>query len=88
MKRTLTISLDVDWFYRGAGALVARKLVESLAAVRMELERNLRKGLDAWIQRIFHLHVPESVLARTWQTGSTVLMLTVLFVVVLVFSYL
>jgi multicomponent Na+:H+ antiporter subunit D len=88
MKRTLTISLDIDWFYRRAGFLAARKLVESLAAVRLELERGLRRGLDAWVQRIFHLHGPESLLARTWQTGSTVFMLTVLFGVVLVLSYL
>ena len=88
MKRTLTISLDTDWFYRRAGALAADKLVGSLAAVRLELERSTRKRLDAWAQRIFHLHGPSSLLARTWQTGSTVVMLTILFGVVLVLSYL
>jgi multicomponent Na+:H+ antiporter subunit D len=88
MKRTLTISLDVDWFYRRAGAALARGLVENLSAVRSELERAVRRGLDAWLRRIFHLHGPQGALARTWQTGSTVLMVTVLFAIVLVFSYL
>ena len=54
----------------------------------MRLERGLRLGLDAWLRRVFHLHGPEGALARTWQTGSTVLMVAVLFAVVLIFSYL
>ena len=88
MKRTLTISLDVDWFYRRVGAALARALVESLSVVRSELEWMLRRRLDAWLRRVFHLHGPQGPLARTWQTGSTVLMVTVLFAVVLIFSYL
>jgi multicomponent Na+:H+ antiporter subunit D len=87
-KRTLTISLDVDGFHRRAGAFAARALVNSLARVRAELERALRGGLDAWIKRLFHLHGPQGVMARTWQIGSTVLMVTLVFAVVLVFSYL
>jgi multicomponent Na+:H+ antiporter subunit D len=88
MKRTLTISLDVDWFYRRAGAFAARALVDSLARFRTELERALRSVIDVWIKRLFHLHGPQGVMARTWQTGSTVLMVTLVFAVVLVFSYL
>ena len=32
LKRTLTITLDVDWFYRRPGRLLARRLDQSLEA--------------------------------------------------------
>ena len=80
--------LDFDFFYRKAGKAAAIMIIETLSRGRARLEGQVRQGLQGWFQRVFHLHGPQSVLARTWQTGSTVLCVTVLFAVVLLVSYL
>jgi len=88
MKRTLTISLDLDFLYRRVGAAAGTEVLRSLATTRAELERWASRGLDAGLERIVQFHGPRGVLSRTWQTGSTVLTVTVLFAVVLVYAYL
>jgi len=88
MKRTLTISLDVDWFYRRAGP----SLVAALMALGRPLDQALRRltlrRVDRFLDRLLHYHGPDGRIAGTWQTGTKVLTITLLFVVVLVFSYL
>ena len=82
------INIDSEWIYRWLLPRAARSLLDQAHILGVRLERGLRHGLDIWIQRVFHLHGPQSVLARTWQTGSTVMMVAALFAVVLLFSYL
>ncbi|MDJ0607800.1 MAG: Na(+)/H(+) antiporter subunit D [Kiloniellales bacterium] len=82
------INIDSEWIYRWLLPRAARSLLDQAHILGVRLERGLRHGLDLWIQRVFHLHGPHSVLARTWQTGSTVMMVAALFAVVLLFSYL
>ena len=88
MKRTLTISLDTDWFYRKAGTVVAIWLVETIGLARVRTERGARFVLARWLERVFHLHGPQGVLARSWTTGSTVFAVVSVFAVVLVLAYL
>jgi len=88
MKRTLTISLDVDWFWRRGGTRLAELALDWLSLAGVRLERGLRQGLAAWMGRVFHLHGPQGIMARTWPTGSTVFCVIVLFGVILVVTYL
>lgn len=81
------INIDSEWIYRRFLPHAARYLLDQAHILGVRLERGIRQGLAAWMGRVFHLHGPQGVLARTWQTGSTVLMVVLLFAVVLVFSY-
>ena len=88
MKRTLTISLDVDWFYRKGGRDLAVFVTDWISRARIRGERHARQALDAWLARVFHLHGPTGRLARTWRTSSTVTIIIVLLTVYLLISYL
>ncbi|MDH5534584.1 MAG: Na(+)/H(+) antiporter subunit D [Betaproteobacteria bacterium] len=88
LKRTLTITLDVDWVYRvlltdltriAAGGL-ARALARSQAVLA---DRAARLG-----GRLYRHHGPEGVLARTWPTGSMALWAMVLLLGYLLLYYL
>jgi multicomponent Na+:H+ antiporter subunit D len=88
MKRTLTISLDFDWFYRKAGFDVGLAATEWLSRARLRGERGARLALERWAERVFQLHGPSGALARTWQIGSTVTCIIVLLSIYLLISYL
>jgi multicomponent Na+:H+ antiporter subunit D len=73
LRRTLTITLDVDWLYRRlAPALVAacfvalRAMGETLALARDGGMRRIKVGVHA-------LHGPQALFARTWTTGGMAL---------------
>jgi multicomponent Na+:H+ antiporter subunit D len=87
MKRTETISLDLDWFYRRFGKALALEFVWRGQLARSRLEERTRRRLNRFIEELFRHHGPEGVLARTWPTGSMVLWVAVLLAVYLVFYY-
>lgn len=78
MKRTLTISLDIDWFYR--------KLVFNMAKrsqQRIERAFNAIKGFvvqrgQEMLKFTSRHHGSQGILARTWPTGSMVLWIAIL----------
>ena len=88
MRRTLTISLDIDWLYRRLGRAAAGRLTALASATQARLERALVKQVRALITQIFRHHGPQGVLARTWPTGSTVLWVAILLATYLVLYYL
>jgi multicomponent Na+:H+ antiporter subunit D len=87
MRRTLTISLDVDWFYRRFGAAVAREAVALASRVQSSAERWVRRWLDRLVGYIVRTHGPEGVLARSWTTGNMVLWVALLLVLNLILYY-
>jgi multicomponent Na+:H+ antiporter subunit D len=88
MRRTLTVSLDIDWFYRRFGAKLARQLVVLLSRAQNGIERWTRRNLDTLIAAVFRMHGPNGPLARSWPTGITVLWVAVLLVLNLLLYYL
>ena len=44
LKRTLTITLDVDWLYRKPGPLLARRLDQSLDTARLGIAKAAAHG--------------------------------------------
>jgi len=88
MQRTLTITLDFDWFYRYLGPRLARagtSAWDGVAGAVSGATRAAGTGALSWIER--H-HGVYGVLARSWPTGSMVLWVGVLLAAYLVFYYL
>jgi multicomponent Na+:H+ antiporter subunit D len=88
LKRTMTITLDVDWLYRALGPAMARYLDR---AIVRSWNGSLGAGVRA-LQRIpdgaQRLVGPDSALARTWPTGVMAFWTTVMLGVYLILSYL
>ncbi|SIS97442.1 Na(+)/H(+) antiporter subunit D [Insolitispirillum peregrinum] len=73
MKRTLTITLDVDWFYRtGLSWLVGR--VNRYGGCLWSLaEQGLRTVWNHLVGSLERTHGPAGTLARTWAVSSAML---------------
>jgi multicomponent Na+:H+ antiporter subunit D len=73
LQRTLTITLDADWFYRRLAPVL---VTASFLALRA-MGRTLAMGRDGGMRRIgaaaLALHGPQALFARTWTTGGMVL---------------
>jgi multicomponent Na+:H+ antiporter subunit D len=84
MQRTLTISLDVDWFYRVLGSTIARAAGRAIARALDGVYGAadvVRARLTAWV---FKHHGPTGLLAKTYPAGSMALGVVVLLGVYLV----
>jgi len=87
LQRTLTITLDIDWFYRRLGVVLVRRLDHWVQNLRSGLAAAATHGAQAgtsWLQR--H-HGADGVLARTWPTGLMALWTTIILAAYLVLSY-
>jgi len=78
LQRTLTITLDSDWFYR---RLLPRGL-QWLLATSQPLDAAIRRSagslIKGMIEALTRYHAPRGMLARTWPTGSMVLWVAIL----------
>ena len=73
MKRTLTISLDFDWFYRRFLREMVKEFTVRTAAARQRLEDRAYDRTRRFVANLYAHHGPHGILARTWPTGSMVL---------------
>ncbi|MGB5306784.1 MAG: Na(+)/H(+) antiporter subunit D [Gammaproteobacteria bacterium] len=78
LHRTLTITLDLDWFYRRMGPMLVSRPGDAIRAADARLRSLTGKGLERMRDLLFHQHGPQGILARTWPTGSMVLWVAVL----------
>lgn len=79
MKRTLTLTLDFDWFYRKFFKLLHDEFViRQGGRIFASFKTNAVKRVEGLIKHVFKHHGPQGVLARTWPTGSMVLWVAVL----------
>ena len=78
MRRTLTISLDTDWFYRRLFVVVAEALMARGGAVYRGVLRGCRTAIDRLIAGVMHFHGPEGILARNWSIGGSAIWIMVL----------
>lgn len=87
MKRTLTISLDFDWFYRklmfGGISWVKEHSPKFVGPVILSIKYFGQKHLD----RLKHVHGPQGILARTWPSASMVLWVAVLLAAAMILHY-
>ncbi len=87
MKRTETISLDLDWFYRRFFKAIGTEFTVRAGDHRQELEQAALARLGRFVEGLYRHHGPQGILARTWPTGSTVLWVAILLGVYVVIYY-
>ncbi|MFN4089644.1 MAG: Na(+)/H(+) antiporter subunit D [Alphaproteobacteria bacterium] len=84
---TPKIALDVDWIYRRAFPAILRSLVAVFGPLRHVVGTRTLLHMERFIDRVFHYHGPDSILARSWPTGTTVLWVVLLLMLYLIFYY-
>ncbi|MEX2482547.1 MAG: Na(+)/H(+) antiporter subunit D [Gammaproteobacteria bacterium] len=84
MKRTPTVSLDVDWLWRLAAPKVIRVLDRGLAASRAGVEALYRRLAQRCYDGLMRHHGAHGILAKTWPTGSMLLWVAVLLILLVI----
>ena len=87
MKRTLTISLDLDWLWRVGANKLARLLEKGLARVLGGLVEACRSVMQVVLELLSLYHGQGGILSRTWPTGSMVMWVAILLGSFLVIYY-
>jgi multicomponent Na+:H+ antiporter subunit D len=88
MKRTLTISLDLDWFWRVAWVAAFRVVEHALNGLRRLLGGGAQGLLKRFSDGLMRHHGAQGVLARAWPVGSMLLWVAVLLAVFMTARYL
>jgi len=88
MRRTLTISLDFDWFYRKFFKEIGSEFTSRSSIVREAREQQVMVWAYRFVDRLYRHHGPQGTLARAWPTGSMVLWVAILLGLSLVLYYL
>ncbi|MPZ37483.1 MAG: Na(+)/H(+) antiporter subunit D [Rhizobiales bacterium] len=88
LKRTLTITLDVDWLYRRLGLAAAPSFDRFAETAWTGVVAATNRGADGFLRVIQRHHSPAGILARTWQTGTMAFWTTIMLAAYLVLSYL
>jgi multicomponent Na+:H+ antiporter subunit D len=88
LKRTLTITLDFDWFYRKLGCDVSRRLDHWAGLAWERLTSTAGRSARGSLQGLQRYHGSDGILARTWTTGSMAFWATLLLAVYLILAYL
>lgn len=87
MKRTLTISLDFDWFYRIFGVWMAHQVLGVSRQISNSFRQVVLRGGEQALRGLFRAHGPEGILARTWHTSSMAAWIAILLGVYLLFYF-
>ncbi|MGF1639536.1 MAG: Na(+)/H(+) antiporter subunit D [Rhodospirillales bacterium] len=72
------ISLDTDWIYRRALPLAVRGVAALFVPLREHFRTRSLLHMEQFLARVFHYHGPDSILARSWPTGTIALWVVVL----------
>ena len=70
LKRTETITLDVDWLWRRLGPALIRRMDGGSGRAATAFADRGRRAVQRTVQTIYRHHGPAGILARTWPTGS------------------
>jgi multicomponent Na+:H+ antiporter subunit D len=70
LRRTLTVSLDVDWLYRVLFARILRSAGDTLGRTIAAAESGAAHGWRRVEAQARLLHGPRSLFARTWPSGA------------------
>jgi multicomponent Na+:H+ antiporter subunit D len=78
LKRTLTITLDTDWLYRGLGVVLGRAVQGLSVRAVTRLAESGQASLARQAERLARMNGPSGLFARTWPTGSMVLWVAIM----------
>ncbi len=87
LKRTPTITLDVDWLWRSAGPRVIRSLGASINGVMTLLGRYIANAKSRISDSLLRQQLPGGFLLRSWPTGSMSLWLMLMLLANLLLYY-
>ena len=88
LQRTLTITLDVDWFYRRLGVVVLRQLDRWVQASWNGVAGAAARSARIIVEWTYRHHGADGIMARTWPTGLMAFWTTIVLAAYLVLSYL
>jgi multicomponent Na+:H+ antiporter subunit D len=63
-------NLDVDWVYRKVMPSIALSIRKAASGTFEHVKTRAMNGLNRLMTRVYRVHGPHGVLARTWPTGS------------------
>jgi multicomponent Na+:H+ antiporter subunit D len=87
LKRTETITLDTDWFYRKLGKWVTRGLNDGSERAWDRLMARADDTLSKVNSGLYHFHGPDGIFGRTWPTGQMAFWTTVMLGAYVLLSY-
>jgi multicomponent Na+:H+ antiporter subunit D len=87
MKRTLTVSLDLDWFWRVGWVRLFRAVEALLNGLRVGAGGLVQGLLQRFSAGLMRHHGAQGVLARAWPVGSMLLWVALLLAVFMIFRY-
>ena len=87
LRRTLTITLDTDWFYRRLGRDLARSTAGLLSALLGDAADGAERARVRVLGLLERSHGPRGAMARTWPTGSMALWMVLMLLGYLVLYY-
>jgi len=87
MKRTLTLTLDVDWLWRRLFRIAADETQGRAAAAFADAAGDVRGRLARFAAYLAHHHGPRGAMARDWPSGSMALWATALLAVALILYF-
>ena len=86
LKRTLTITLDFDWFYRRLGFKLGHRLDDLTGRAWQWLVNSVDLAAKRANDRLQRHHGPEGILGRTWPTGTMAFWTTAMLAAYLILS--
>jgi multicomponent Na+:H+ antiporter subunit D len=86
LKRTLTITLDVDWVYRRLGPRLGKVFNDAADTAWRWLVGVVGWGANYVNDRLHRHHGPEGVFGRTWPTGTMAFWTTLMLAAYLILS--
>jgi multicomponent Na+:H+ antiporter subunit D len=87
LRRTPTVTLDFDWFWRVAWVEAFRFGERLLGAARRWLGDGVRMVMQRLSNELMRHHGAQGILARAWPTGSMLLWVAVLLAVFMIARY-
>jgi multicomponent Na+:H+ antiporter subunit D len=87
LKRTLTITLDVDWLWRRLGRGLARGLDDASERIWDGLVGRVGSAALAINRSLHRHHGPDGIFGRTWPTGTMAFWTTVMLGAYLILAY-
>ncbi|MBZ0217315.1 MAG: Na(+)/H(+) antiporter subunit D [Fimbriimonadaceae bacterium] len=88
LKRSQTITLDFDWFYRGLGRALAREFDMKSGRAWAAFAGRVLDSAERFVETLYRHHGPRGIFARTWPTGNMAFWTTVLLAGYLIVLYL
>ena len=82
-----SVNIDAEWVYRRLSPRIMRAARSLGSPVDARMRKGVLRRIDTVIGALFRFHGPRGILARTWETGSTVLWVAVLLWIYLLLNF-